>query len=154
MTPYELDKRLINWGRWLRVFAPQGKAMSAEGAWSTWDGMVDEAPRARLPAPGMDDAIDIEIAARLLPIRQHLLLWLVYVKRWRDGYICHRWRDILPGERLNMKQLDDLEASSMVSLRLALELPQVIRKERSLRMVRKILHKALDTEKSQDVVSV
>jgi hypothetical protein len=124
--------------------------MSAEGNFRvTGWGPDGEDLRPRLPSPVPNDAIDVELAVRLLPLNHHLLLKLRYHGNGRGGpmhddadlFAC--WRRAT-GERLNLRLLEEMEASAIVNLRAALELPQVIRKERSLRLVKRLLRKAID----------
>lgn len=142
----DLENRLRNWGRAVRdPRSRDARAWSLEGNYrrSSTEEAEDEAPRRRLPSPDVDDAWDIEIAARLLPIAHHVLLWLRYVKRWDDDDVIRHWRTLM-SEPMSKRTLQEMDASSRINLATALELPQVVRKERAIRVVRGILRHALD----------
>lgn len=147
---YDLEGRLLNWGRWLRIYRKRGQAFSLEGAFSEhsdeWDWYEDGPRQSKRPSPSMSDAWDIEIACRILPVRQHFLLKLRYLGRVQNDVTVHHEYRKATGERLTARRLIELEASSKVNLAAALEVPQVVRMERALRAVQKLLQKALDND--------
>lgn len=130
------ERRLQNWGRWLRRGYAPATAMSVEGDYRT---PRDEARREPRPAdPIATDAWDIEIACRLLPVRRHVLLKLLYVNCLSGPAILKAYR-IHFKRRLTLQELDAEEYVAKVELTERLQLPAVVRMDRAQAMARRVL---------------
>lgn len=141
--------RLHNWGRWLRVWAPKPDELtghyslrlsSSEGRYiapdvSDWR----EPPKQdKPPSPDQWDAWEIELGARVLPIRYHILLKLRYVHRANDATVAKVFRTKLK-ERVTSASLDATEAMALTLLTDAIAVPAVVRMQRAQRIARDIL---------------
>lgn len=145
-----IDKsRLHNWGRWLRVWTPKPDVSgnypitltSLESRYVTplgpeeWYALTK---KGKPPAPDQRDAWEIELAARVLAIRYHLVLKLRYVHRANDGAVAKVFRTRLK-ERVTSVSLDAAEAMALILLADALASPAVVRMQRAQRIAREIL---------------
>ena len=132
----EISDRLRNWGRWLRTHPPQSHCYSAEGMYRAPEWESDLGPRPRAPIAA--DAWDLELAARMLPIRHHLVLKLRYVASCSDNAIFAVMRR-QTGIRLSSAGLEALEAMACVRMIEALTLPQNVRQNRAFVAARRVL---------------
>lgn len=137
-----LDDRLHNWGRWVRVHRPKSHTLSLEGNYRSpqhWD-----PPEPMLPPCDRRDALEIESAASLLPLRYHWVLRLRYVDRPRppDPLVARLLR-----RRFRLPHTPDVlaeHAMACVLLADALAVPHGIRRIRLVAIVRRIIRGSQD----------
>lgn len=131
------QKRMANWGRWLRRGYHPAQAFSVEGNYR-----IPRDPYEVLPPrpanPDEADAWDIEVACRLLPMERHVLLKLLHVYRLPGPQIQRAMRREF-GSRMTASDMDAAEAMSLVMLEDLLGVPAVVRKHRAQMRVRRIL---------------
>lgn len=131
------ERRLQNWGRWLRSGYAPATAMSAEG-----DYRAPADPYALTDArpsdPDARDAWDIEVACRILPVQHHVLLKLLHVYRLQVPAVLKAMRRHF-GRVMSRKDLDAAEGMALSLLSDALDVPAVVRMSRAQDRARRVL---------------
>lgn len=138
-SPTELEQRLENWGAALRARDGGGQCGSIEGDYRSPQRRHWELPAS--PAPGKADGVDaavIEGAVCLLPLRYHALLRAWYVRRSAPSVL----RKL--AKRIGFKRPADRDIGAALTMAEALlvkqlELPAVMRNERTRRTAKRLL---------------
>lgn len=137
----DLDYRLKNWGRGVRVYSPAGlRILSMEGGYRSPQRNHWEAPvSGRLGPIDVPDAWVIEAAVCCLPMFHHSLLAGRYVYELTPGK-CVRMAARAAGHPWRGREFEDAMANAKALLAAELELPAVRRMDRARDFVRKLFH--------------